>query len=45
MNREFTEADIPSTIHGIIASRMDQLEGKRQTNSAGGSGYRTSVSV
>jgi class 3 adenylate cyclase/ABC-type dipeptide/oligopeptide/nickel transport system ATPase component len=28
MNREFTEADIPSTIHGIIASRMDQLEAK-----------------
>ena len=25
MNRAFKEADIPSTIHGIIASRMDQL--------------------
>ena len=26
MNRAFKEADIPSTIHGIIASRMDQLD-------------------
>ncbi len=26
MNRAFGEADIPSTIHGIIASRMDQLD-------------------
>ncbi len=25
MNRAFKETDIPSTIHGIIASRMDQL--------------------
>ena len=25
MNRAFKEADIPSTIHGIIAARMDQL--------------------
>lgn len=25
MNRGFKETDIPSTIHGIIASRMDQL--------------------
>ncbi len=25
LNRAFKEADIPSTIHGIIASRMDQL--------------------
>jgi class 3 adenylate cyclase/tetratricopeptide (TPR) repeat protein len=25
MNRAFQETDIPSTIHGIIASRMDQL--------------------
>jgi class 3 adenylate cyclase/tetratricopeptide (TPR) repeat protein len=26
LHREFKESDIPSTIHGIIASRMDQLE-------------------
>lgn len=26
MNRAFKETDIPSTIHGIIASRMDQLD-------------------
>jgi class 3 adenylate cyclase/tetratricopeptide (TPR) repeat protein len=26
LNRSFKETDIPSTIHGIIASRMDQLE-------------------
>jgi class 3 adenylate cyclase/tetratricopeptide (TPR) repeat protein len=25
MNRAFKETDIPSTIHGVIASRMDQL--------------------
>jgi class 3 adenylate cyclase/tetratricopeptide (TPR) repeat protein len=25
MNRAFKESDIPSTIHGVIASRMDQL--------------------
>ena len=25
INRSFNEADIPSTIHGVIASRMDQL--------------------
>lgn len=25
LNREFKESDIPSTIHGIIASHMDQL--------------------
>ena len=28
MSRAFKETDIPSTIHGIIASRMDQLETK-----------------
>lgn len=26
MNRAFKETDIPSTIHGVIASRMDQLD-------------------
>jgi class 3 adenylate cyclase/tetratricopeptide (TPR) repeat protein len=26
MNRDFKETDIPSSIHGIIASRMDQLQ-------------------
>ncbi|BBO89764.1 AAA family ATPase [Desulfosarcina ovata] len=28
MSRAFKESDIPSTIHGIIASRMDQLDAK-----------------
>jgi len=28
MNREFKETDIPSTIHGVIASRVDQLDPK-----------------